>query len=415
MSGGGRGWPLSDSRQSATATAISAQLELADRLVDVGEQGSDRPSRRRRLLDGIGDERQRATGEGVADELGRDVEDPVAEAVVGPRGAVVRLVGMQDVQLTGQADTARAAVAKGLHAGGRDADRVGVVPVRLERARGEVDLGALDAVRARSEPDRVRPSARRIVQDGRRRRLLASRAWVKGIARRCLRRCCSRRSAGGRSDRSLLISLAIMGSPGPATISLVAAGSVFGVRRSLRVPGRDHRRHDDRPPRGRDRDHGRAPGGPRDRLRPDRDLGGVHPLAGLSHRDRAAALGADRRRGRALVRGRSAPRRRQPEGVGRDRRRLRQRPPRRRRGDGRRRQDRRADRDDHRDLRDVARRRHIARAAAPRPASSARRQRRARRGARGRNRAYGASMRRDLDGSLERRSTNGDRRTAHRL
>jgi threonine/homoserine/homoserine lactone efflux protein len=31
----------------------------------------------------------------------------------------------------------------------------------------------------------------------------------------------------------LLISLAIMGSPGPATISLVAAGSAYGVRRSL--------------------------------------------------------------------------------------------------------------------------------------------------------------------------------------
>ena len=32
----------------------------------------------------------------------------------------------------------------------------------------------------------------------------------------------------------LLISLAVMGSPGPATISLVAAGSVFGVRHSLK-------------------------------------------------------------------------------------------------------------------------------------------------------------------------------------
>ena len=31
----------------------------------------------------------------------------------------------------------------------------------------------------------------------------------------------------------LLMALAIMGSPGPATISLVAAGSVYGVRRSL--------------------------------------------------------------------------------------------------------------------------------------------------------------------------------------
>jgi threonine/homoserine/homoserine lactone efflux protein len=32
----------------------------------------------------------------------------------------------------------------------------------------------------------------------------------------------------------LLVALAIMGSPGPATISLVTAGSVYGVRRSLR-------------------------------------------------------------------------------------------------------------------------------------------------------------------------------------
>jgi threonine/homoserine/homoserine lactone efflux protein len=32
----------------------------------------------------------------------------------------------------------------------------------------------------------------------------------------------------------LLVSLAIMGSPGPATISLVATGSVYGLRRSLR-------------------------------------------------------------------------------------------------------------------------------------------------------------------------------------
>lgn len=32
----------------------------------------------------------------------------------------------------------------------------------------------------------------------------------------------------------LLLSLAIMGSPGPATISLVAAGSAYGLRRSLR-------------------------------------------------------------------------------------------------------------------------------------------------------------------------------------
>ena len=116
------------------------------------------------------------TAEGAPDELGRDVEDPVTEAVLGSRAAVVRLVGMQDVQLTGQADTLRAAVAKALHAGRRDADPVGVVPVRIEPARREVDLGALDAVSARSKPDRVRASGRRIVQDGQHRRLVPSAA-----------------------------------------------------------------------------------------------------------------------------------------------------------------------------------------------------------------------------------------------
>jgi hypothetical protein len=45
---------------------------------------------------------------------------------------------MQDVQLTGHADTLRAAVTKDLHAGRRDADPVGVVPVRIEPARGDV-------------------------------------------------------------------------------------------------------------------------------------------------------------------------------------------------------------------------------------------------------------------------------------
>jgi threonine/homoserine/homoserine lactone efflux protein len=37
----------------------------------------------------------------------------------------------------------------------------------------------------------------------------------------------------GRAGTLLLASLAIMGSPGPATISLTAAGSAYGVRRSI--------------------------------------------------------------------------------------------------------------------------------------------------------------------------------------
>jgi hypothetical protein len=133
--------------------------EVADRLVEVGEQGGDQAGGRRRLLDGLGDEWQRASVERPADELGRQVEDAVAEAVVGSGGAVVGLVGMQDVQLPGQADPPRAAVAERLHAGGGDADRVGVVPVRLERAGGEVHLEAFQAGRAGPQPDRVAPPA----------------------------------------------------------------------------------------------------------------------------------------------------------------------------------------------------------------------------------------------------------------
>jgi hypothetical protein len=59
--------------------------EVADLLVDVSKQGGDEAGGRRRLVDGIGDERQRAPVERVADELWRDVEDPVAEAAGGSR------------------------------------------------------------------------------------------------------------------------------------------------------------------------------------------------------------------------------------------------------------------------------------------------------------------------------------------
>jgi len=50
------------------------------------------------VLDRIGHEGQRAAAEGVADEVWRQVQDAVPEAGAGCGGAVVRLVGMQDVQ-----------------------------------------------------------------------------------------------------------------------------------------------------------------------------------------------------------------------------------------------------------------------------------------------------------------------------
>ena len=79
--------------------------EVAHRLVDVGQQGSDAACRRNRLLHRVRDERQRAAAERFANQRRCDVEDPVAEAVGGSRRAVVRLVGMENMQLTRKADS----------------------------------------------------------------------------------------------------------------------------------------------------------------------------------------------------------------------------------------------------------------------------------------------------------------------
>src|ERR1700730_13854998 len=130
----------------------------------MGNQGGDGGGGRYQLLNGIGDKRQRATGQSVTNELGRYVENSVAEPAVSSRCAVMRFIRMQDVELSRQAGAARAAVVKRLHAGCRNSDRVGVVPMRLECAIGEVDLGAFDPVRTRSEPDRVRPPGGGLVQ-----------------------------------------------------------------------------------------------------------------------------------------------------------------------------------------------------------------------------------------------------------
>ena len=58
-------------------------------------------------------------------------------------------------QLTGQADLTRPAVAEHLHTRCGDAEAVGIVPMELERGCGWVYRCALDAGRARPEPDRV--------------------------------------------------------------------------------------------------------------------------------------------------------------------------------------------------------------------------------------------------------------------
>jgi len=67
----------------------------------------------------------------------------------------MELVGVQQMQLSRQADPAGAAVAELLDAGCGDPERVGVVAVEREGRTGEARLDALDPRGARPDPDRV--------------------------------------------------------------------------------------------------------------------------------------------------------------------------------------------------------------------------------------------------------------------
>ena len=218
-------------------------------------------------------------------------------------------------------------------------------------------LCALDAVGTRSEPDRVRPPGAGLFKTAGIDTSLASAAWDKGIAPAVPEVLLVDGIRWGSVGPLVLISLAIMGSPGPATISLMAAGSAYGVRRSLSYL------------------IGIIVGttivllavatGITAALLAVPAIGSVliwisaaYILWLAYHIATAPPLSEPTAASSTFLRSRgNFPRHRQPEGLGRHRRGLRQRPPRRRHGNGRCRQNRGADRDDHCDLRDMARRR----------------------------------------------------------
>ena len=72
---------------------------------------------------------------------------PGATPVVAVLAALyfVHLVRMQHEHLSGRAALRGAAIAEGLHAFEREADRIGVVPVRVEAVSGKMRLDALHA------------------------------------------------------------------------------------------------------------------------------------------------------------------------------------------------------------------------------------------------------------------------------
>jgi hypothetical protein len=130
-------------------------------LVDVGQKRHHCRRRRRGVPHRIGHERKRPAAQRLLHQPRLDVHDAIAKAGCRRRGAVVQLIRMQHVQLPGQAAPKRPTVAKRLHAASGDADRVGVVAVRLERAAREEGLHPLDAVSSRADPDGAATGAAR--------------------------------------------------------------------------------------------------------------------------------------------------------------------------------------------------------------------------------------------------------------
>ena len=81
------------------------------------------------------------------------VEHAVMQARLRRRPAVMLLVGMQHDHLPRQAEAPFAAIGESLHAVQRHAERVGIVPVRLEHIARELRLDALDAGKGRRGED----------------------------------------------------------------------------------------------------------------------------------------------------------------------------------------------------------------------------------------------------------------------
>ncbi|HVL73142.1 MAG TPA: LysE family translocator [Beijerinckiaceae bacterium] len=190
------------------------------------------------VRDGIRNERERPSPEGLPQEGGVDVGDPVGEALLRPGAPVVKLVWEKDVDLPAPAVPACPAIEEGLHAAKRDADGVGVVTVEGEGRTREGGRETFDPGAAPGDRD----AAQAVEQ--------ALRAPARSFQTRPVRsiyrlpRGRLRRGAAGLAQVSvdhggalfvlILTGLAVMGSPGPSTVSMTAVAAAYGARRALR-------------------------------------------------------------------------------------------------------------------------------------------------------------------------------------
>src|SRR5580704_5198641 len=135
-----------------------AAREIVDLAIHVESLGDEVLRQARHIDHGRAHERQLPSPERVLDEARIDIDDAVAETVLGPGRTVMQFVGMQDMALAGQAMAPLAEIAEALHAEQRDADRIDVMAMREEGLPAEIGLGALDPLPSAPDVDAARAS-----------------------------------------------------------------------------------------------------------------------------------------------------------------------------------------------------------------------------------------------------------------
>lgn len=165
-------------------------------------------------------------------QAGVDVRNAVSKPVVAPGCTVVQLIRMQHMALPRQAAAKRTPIAKRLNTRRGDADPIRVVAVRRERLARQPSLQPLDAAQLRLGPDVHGRSAPGLAQPFKTIALTLSHAWLHdGQTTESAMEQQGAPLAG--LGAMLLTCAALMGSPGPSTLSVTAAGAAFGLRRSL--------------------------------------------------------------------------------------------------------------------------------------------------------------------------------------
>lgn len=146
---------------------------------------------------------------------------------------------MQDVTLTGQAVPLFAAIAERLDTSEGNADRISIMPMRRKGPPAKTRFQSLNAVASRTDPN-----TRRVVSTGGCTFAQTFKTILVAVGQRSLHVDDVTGTAMAEHVLSfseqwrplltlVLASTVVMGSPGPSTMSVMAVGAAFGLRRSL--------------------------------------------------------------------------------------------------------------------------------------------------------------------------------------